>query len=446
VITRVSIDSSGDQGNDYSGLQTNALISSDGRYVVFNSYATNLVPGDTNNLTDVFVHDRMTGDTTRVNVSSTGEQANGYSSGAAISGDGRYVVFESFSSNLVPSDNNVAMDVFLHDRQTGETTLVSVDSYGNQGNGDSGGASISADGRYVAFDSEADNLVVGDTNNFSDVFVHDLQTGETTRLSVDSGGDQGNDWSGLPSVSGDGRFVAFMSWAKDLVPEDRNGSADVFVHARLTGETTRVSVDSAGHEGKGGDSRYPSISANGRFVAFDSFASGLTPDARVWTVNTFLHDRHTGETTDVSADAVQRQTSSAASVRPSISADGRYVAFESWNGGLVSDDTNNVPDVFVSGPELTLDAHPTVVAAGQILTLTEYKGVPNNPASLWAVNINGTPVSLLILSGSIGHDGDFVVSGVVPPGLSGDMVDFRAYALGQSDVVIRTNDVAVSFQ
>jgi Tol biopolymer transport system component len=181
---------------------------------------------------DVFVHDRQTGQTSRVSVASDGTQGDGDSRASSISADGRYVTFDSFASNLVPGDTNDAIDVFVHDRQTGQTSRISVASGGMEGNGDSGNALISANGRYVAFQSIANNLVHNDTNDLLDIFVHDRQTGQTSRVSVASAGTQGNGDSFWPSISANGRFVAFNSHANNLVPDDSNNSRDVFVHDR----------------------------------------------------------------------------------------------------------------------------------------------------------------------------------------------------------------------
>jgi len=182
--------------------------------------------------------------TTRVSVDSSAVEANGPSSLPAVSADGRYVAFYSVASNLVPGDTNATGDVFLHDRQTGQTTRVSVDSAGGQSNGNSGVPSLSADGRFVVFHSVATNLVPGDTNAVADVFVHDRQTGQTTRVSVDSSGAEGNATSYLavvgPLISSDGRYVAFQSLATNLVPGDTNGVQAGFVHDCLTGPTARA--------------------------------------------------------------------------------------------------------------------------------------------------------------------------------------------------------------
>ncbi|MGH2537870.1 MAG: carboxypeptidase regulatory-like domain-containing protein, partial [Candidatus Promineifilaceae bacterium] len=227
--SRVSIASDGALGNGDSWWSS---ISADGRYVAFHSLASNLVGGDTNGAWDVFVHNRDTVQTSRVSVASDGAQGNGYSYSPAISADGRYVAFVSLASNLVGGDTNDQPDVFVHDRDTGQTSRASVASDGAQANGASYYQSISADGRYVAFGSYASNLVGGDTNGIDDVYVHDRDTGQTSRASVASDGAQGNDGSGDPSISADGRYVAFVSWASNLVSGDTNGYADVFVRDR----------------------------------------------------------------------------------------------------------------------------------------------------------------------------------------------------------------------
>jgi len=227
----VSVDSIGTEGDNHSG---NPSISPDGRFVAFHSEATNLVTGDTNNCWDIFVHDRTTGSTTRVSVDSSGKQGNSWSQFPSISLDGRFVAFQSDATNLVTGDTNNCWDIFVHDRTTGKTTRASVDSNGKQGSHASGWASISPDGRFVALWSISPNLVRGDTNGTTDIFVHDRSTGRTTRVSVDSTGKESNDQSGSGGVtiSGDGQTVAFESGATNLVGGDTNGQRDVFVHGR----------------------------------------------------------------------------------------------------------------------------------------------------------------------------------------------------------------------
>ncbi|MEW6742644.1 MAG: hypothetical protein AB1486_07780 [Planctomycetota bacterium] len=219
--------------------------------------------------------------------------------------------------------------------------------------------------------------------------------------------------------------------------------SDVFLHDRLTGETTRVSVDSAGRQGDF-ESRDPSISTDGRYVTFTSGAK-LAP-AGTGGKDIFIHDRVTRKTT--CASVLYRGVSGMFgwNVYPSISGDGRYVVFNGMDPGLVPEDQNDEYDVFVRGPEVALEAEPTSIGPGQLLTLTEYRGVPGNLASLWVVSVNGSRTLMLVATGNLAGDGNFVVSGIVPPGLSGQSVTFRGYAVGHGGRQVRTNDVTVSFQ
>ena len=345
TTTRVSVNSAGNQGNNFSLFPS---ISADGRFVAFDSNASNLVPGDTNNTTDIFVRDLSTNTTTLVSVSSSGDRGNGYSSASltSISADGRFVVFESDATNLVPGDTNNERDIFVRDLLTNTTTLVSASSSGERGNNDSLSNSISANGRFVAFRSFATNLVPGDTNNTSDIFVRDLLTNTTTRVSVDSAGNQGNYTSeNFPSISADGRFVAFQSYATNIVPGDTNNQSDIFVRDLSTNTTTLVSVSSSGDRGNG-RSALPSISADGRFVTFESDATNLVPGDTNNRQDSFVRDLLTNTTTRVSVSSSGDQGNDL-SIPSSISPDGRFVAFASQASNLVPGDTNNAVDVFV---------------------------------------------------------------------------------------------------
>ena len=347
----VSMSSTGVKGN---GPSSEPSISADGRFVAFSSEADNLVPEDTNDTRDVFVRDRDTGTTERVSVDSFGNEAlgiraNGRSGQPSISADGRFVAFDSWASNLVPDDTNDWMDVFVHDRDTGTTERVSVDSFGNEGNSYSrlemGGNTISADGRFVVFDSYATNLVPGDVIG-NEIYVHDRDTGLTERACVDSQGNSPSYGSCLgPSISADGRFVSFYSNAPDLVP-NAGYDEDIFVHDRHTGVTEIVSVDSNGIQGNG-SSYYASLSADGRFVAFHSHASNLVPGDTYNTRDVFVHDRDTGSTERVSVDNRGYPGNAGSGPIPAISADGRFVAFGSDASNLVLGDTNGEGDVFV---------------------------------------------------------------------------------------------------
>jgi Tol biopolymer transport system component len=237
----------------------------------------------------VFVSARATGQTTEcasINaLGQVGDAINSYYE-PSLSGDGRFAVYASYASNLVPGDTNGAWDVFVRDRALGVTLRASVDSSGAQANGNSGafvfpqdGVDVASGGRYVAFLSDATNLVPADTNGRTDVFVHDMLTGETTLESLDSAGNQGNDHSSWPVLSANGRYIVFLSWASNLVPGYGNGTVDVFYRDRQAGTTKRVSVSTAGVEGNG-ECTHPAITKDGRAVGFTSHATNLLPTTR----------------------------------------------------------------------------------------------------------------------------------------------------------------------
>ena len=340
-ITRVSTDGSGAEGN---GAATQPSISADGRYVAFRSYATNLVSGDTNSMSDVFVKDLSDGSITRVSTDASGAEGNNYSYEPSISADGRYVAFRSFASNLVSGDGNGTSDIFVKDLADGSITRVSTDASGTEANAASGHPSISADGSYVAFWSDASNLVFGDTNSLPDVFVKDLTSGSVTRVSTDAIAGEADGGSVAASISADGRYVAFHSFATNLVPGDTNGSEDVFLKELSDGSITRVSTDAANLEGNGGSSQ-PSISADGRYVAFWSYASNLVPGDGNSVSDVFVKDLTDGAITRMSTDP-DGVEGNGASAGTSMSANGQYVAFYSDASNLHPDDSTTTTDVF----------------------------------------------------------------------------------------------------
>jgi Tol biopolymer transport system component len=373
---RVSITNAEAEGNGVSDFPS---LSGDGRYVAFSSVATNLVTGDTNGKIDVFVRDR-TGDTTeRVSVTSSEAQVNGDSGNPSISADGRYVAFESRATNLVTGDTNGESDVFVRDRLLGTTIRVSRSTGGTQGNKGSFAPSISADGRYVAFHSYASNLVAGDTNGMSDIFVRDLTTSTTTRVSLNDSEVQGNQGSLFPSISADGRYVAFQSNATNLRPGDTNGFIDIFVRDRTLGVTWRVSMSSGGLQADD-DCFSPSISGDGRFVAFDSYATNLVGDDTLGIGDVFVHELETGFTTRMSVNTAGFQ-GNYVSYAPQISANGRYVAFASLATNLIAADTNNTWDIFVRDRELNTTSRASIATAGT---------QANGPSSFCAISPDGT--------------------------------------------------------
>ena len=344
LTERISLSSSGEQGDSSSFFAT---ISADGRFVAFASNATNLVAGDTNNERDIFVRDREQNVTSRVNVSSAGEQALASGYWPSISADGRFVAFESSANNLVVDDTNNDVDVFVHDRDTGITERVSVSSTGIQASGQR--PSISADGRYIAFESSANNLVMNDANSRTDVFIHDRDSGLTELISVSSSGAQGRSHSNLPSISADGNYVAFESYDGNLVAGDTNNRTDVFIRDRKNGSTVRISVPTTG---PGED---PSISADGRFVVIKSNS------------NVYAYDSITKEIKQIdvlsSGEPVDGFTRS-----PSISADGRFVAFESPANNLVDNDSNAVGliDIFLTENPL-VDSNSDLISLEKLI-------------------------------------------------------------------------------
>jgi hypothetical protein len=358
--TKVSVGPGGLESNGYSDWPA---IDDGARIVAFYSHATNLVPGDTNGVVDIFVHDRSTNATRRVSVSSEGEQATGGSAWARVDAQGRVVAFGSAADNLVDNDANQAADVFLHDLRTGQTELVSVASSGERGDGSSQQPDLTPDGHLVAWASNSRNLVDGDTNGFSDIFVRDLEHGTTQRVSLTADGRQGNGNSYQPDLSADGRFVAFESSAGNLVPGDTNETRDVFVRDVLSGVTTRVSVSSTGAQGQG-DSYWPSISADGRYVAFETRARELVPnDVNYGYSDIVVHDRRTRRTERVSVDSRGAQANFE-SRAPSITPDGRFVAFDSWADNLVPGDTNQSLDVFIHDRTERLTTRVSIDDAG----------------------------------------------------------------------------------
>lgn len=356
----VSISTTGVPGNNQSYTPA---ISADARWFAFTSFAHTLVAGDTNGVSDVFLHDQVGGSTVRASVATGNVQGNGESTVPSISGDGRYVVFASVASNLVLNDTNGVGDVFLYDRQLGATSRIPP----FQGNATSApgtpGHAISADGRYVVFISAASNLVANDTNGAADAFVYDRTTGVTTRVSVGTGGVQANSQCLRVVIAGDGRYIAFETHASNLVAGDTNGMDDVFVYDRVGATTTRVSVATGGAQALMNCS-YPSISSDGRYVTFVSAASNLVAGDTNGRLDVFVRDRTTTTTTRASVGSDGAQGLADVGGYTSISGDGRFVVFDSASTNLVAGDTNGAADVFIRDRLTGLTSRASVTYAG----------------------------------------------------------------------------------
>jgi Tol biopolymer transport system component len=333
TIGLVSVGAGGGGGNAglFPGTEKGVGVSADGRYVVFSSSATDLVANDTNGQRDVFVRDTTTGRTTLVSVGAGGAQGDQDSRQGSISADGRFVAFTSDASNLLLGDTNNSPDVFLRDLLTGRTTLVSVGRHGQADNG-AHQPEISADGRQVAFTSGSTNLVAGDTNDTGDVFVRDLDAGRTERVSLTEDGLQSAYSSSDPTVSADGRFVAFTS-STAVAVRDRGTNTTRVVSRGVTVDPRSDSLEA----GK------PAISNDGRFVVFTvvGWLPGMDPVPNVW-----LRDLRTDRLELISADYMgQPAWAIGGSFRTDISADGRYVTFGT-TARLTRADQGELSDVF----------------------------------------------------------------------------------------------------
>lgn len=274
TVDRVSVSTAGAQAN---GASQNPMISADGRFVTYRSSATNLVSGDTNGQPDIFVRDRQTNTTTRVSVVTGGAQATGgVSDEPAISDDGRYVAFQSDATNLVTGDTNAKTDVFRHDRQTNTTIRISVSSSGAQSNNVSTDPALNGDGSRVVWESIATNLVAGDTNAKEDVFVRLVATNQTIRVSVSTAGTQTTSASNDASLSTSGTTVAFYSTATNLVSGDTNSRGDVFIRDLTANTTDRVSVSASGGQINDASSG-PWLSGDGSATAFASVGTNVVP-------------------------------------------------------------------------------------------------------------------------------------------------------------------------
>lgn len=423
VVERVSIATDGSEAANTRSLLERSVVSSSGRLVGFASDAPNLVPGDTNALSDVFIRDRRTNSTAMVSLGVSGSVAVGLnpdatwqttlSWGPAFARGNRLVAFSSFASNLVAGDTNGSSDIFIRDLRTGNTERVSLAEDGSEVNGNSYATAVSANGRFVAFESEGTNISSLDPQPDLDIYVHDRKTGETQLVSVRVEADvtvsplgaltgQGQLPSFCPSLSADGRYVSFHSARENLVPDDDNPGWDTFVRDLRKDLTERVSIPTGGGPsstvlesgsiisscaglprsdfGGGG------ISSDGRFVVFRSLDTNLIPHDLNRSADVFVHDRETGRTQRISVDRTGGEADDA-SDEGFITPDGRYVGFTTWSSNL---DPAEPPPTrlhwcqapqgrcqFSSAPDIYL--HDRLSGATQLVSLTT-DGTSSDPA------------------------------------------------------------------
>jgi Tol biopolymer transport system component len=344
--------------------------------VVFESIATNLAADTNGPVRDIFWHDRVTDVTQLVSVGETENQGSTHHQNPDVSDNGRYIVFDTLSA-LNAGDSNLAKDVYRRDRASGTTLLISRDTASGPANSNSYTPSITADGRYVAFASQANDLVANDTNALADVFRRDNLASSTIRLSVDTFFAQANNVSSNPSISEDGNKIAFQSLATNLISGDTNGRDDIFVRSIAVNcqlcisTTTRVSVATDGAQGNSA-SIDPSVSDDGRFVAFTTFATTLVAGDTNGEIDVLVRDRSTNRTSRVNTTASLAEALNGTSDAPAMSGDGRTVAFASYANNLVDPDANGSQDVFLRAqpvPTVT-NATPSSGAAGTSVAVT----------------------------------------------------------------------------
>jgi Tol biopolymer transport system component len=388
----VSVQSDGDPSN---GNSYQPSISGDGRWVAFCSFASNLVGGDDNGRPDTFLYDRQNDAIRRISDAPNTDDGNGNSCGqTSLSNDGQFVAFISDASNLVISDTNNVRDVFLYERGTDQVRRVNAPN-GQQPNGGSDWPSISSDGRYVAFESVATNLVGGDDNGQSDVFVWDRIDADVERASERQDGADNTTGSFRPAISGDSRFVVFQADDGLLVANDSNGKTDIFLHVRDGNAIERVSLESDGGQ-PNDNSTQASISDDGRYVSFTSAATDLD-DRSVNLTNIFVRDRSTGTifTVSYTTDDVPGNRNSDT---PQISGNGRYVAFASAATNLLPEDPNERADVYLWDREAAPPAEPSftvtpsVGRAGTVFTAQILGFVPGSSV---AISVNGANVGTM---------------------------------------------------
>ncbi len=402
-VEQVNLSSDEVAGN--SDVVGRVAISGDGRYVVFAQGGTPLVAGvPAAGFVHVYVRDLATGTTEIIDVSGAGVAGTGTALYPAISADGRYVAYESTAADLVAGDTNASTDVFVRDRTAGTTTRVSVATDGTEGDDDSEEPSISADGSRVAFSSYAETLVGDDYNVAQDIFVRDRTAGTTIRASIKSNGDEGDEEedSYESAISADGSTVAFVTY-EPFVSDDLNEEEDVYVHELETNKTRLVSRHKNGSSPSSGGFGPPDISADGRYVAFITFGNydgGVSPVA----LEIMVRDRTLGTTIRASTAAAAGTTSNGHSFAPTISADGRYVAFRSGGSNLVVGDTNGFDDLFVRDT-----VENTTTLASRALFLAQIPG----HTYTGAVSDDGNMVTFTTPAPMLAYLGDPVANGKI---------------------------------
>ena len=388
-------------------------ISSNGTIITYTSDATNLVAGDTNARSDVFVYDTTTDTTTLISRAANGTPANGDSTDAAISGDGTTITYSSDATNLVADDTNAQTDVFVHDTTTNTTTLISRTPQGTPANDWSGNPAISGDGTTITYSSAGTDLVADDTNNTDDVFVFDTTTDTTTLISRTPTGTPANDWSGSPAISADGTTVTYASNATDLVADDTNAQRDVFAYDTTTDTTTLISRTPTGTPANGISGTYSpaAISDDGTTITYESAATDLVAGDTNAITDVFAYDTTTDTTTLISRTPEETPATASGSYSPAISGDGTTVTYSSDASGLsdppighvfVYDITTDTTTLISRTPDGTpanyWSESPAISGDGTTITYSSYAtdlvaGDTNAASDVFAWSVNQAPIA-----------------------------------------------------
>jgi len=344
-------------------------ISADGRYIAYESSAADIVANDSNGTYDIYIYDAVTDITILASKSKLGTgTANSASKAPSLSSDGRYVTFYSSATDMASTDTDTKNDVFIYDRVTNVTALVSINtSLAGSGNGNSWNAKISKGANYVTFSSTSSDLVLNDTNNSTDVFLYDVTTSQITLVSKNTTGTgTGNGYSYSPMISSNGQFVTYSSQASDLVSADTNANQDIFLYDSQLDSNVLVSSNVTGIDSANGYSTCNTISSDGRYILFSSSATNITlisNNEGPETFDAFIYDRLSGTAVTVSTNGI-RTGGACFTTSTNISADGKKAIFDIDVPNLVAKDTNSFSDIFLwvnnSSPAVINDTVATI--------------------------------------------------------------------------------------
>lgn len=383
----------GDGANAYVGNGSHNAISENGDTIVFSSYANNLVPVDGNNTSDIFVYNKITKQIQLISNNEAGFAANGASTTPSVSADGRYIAYTTEATNLVTDSGPLCFgggkctNIILHDRYLHSNKHVNRNTLGLRIDASPYEApAVSADGRFVAFQSKS-SISLGDENDTYDILIRDTVANVTRLVSVDDTGHTGDFESSEFSVNGDGRFVAFRTASK-LLPGDADNTEDIFLRDIQMGTTSLVSVMQNGSSQPDKPAAQPSISKDGRYVAYAGWSDNIVPGDTNRSIDIFLRDVQAGTTKRVSVNS-KGQQANFDSLHPDISSDGQYIVFSSVANNLIRFDPNQSQDVFI---------HYRDFGVTRLVSRVSYAGAPAMGGESHQPAISGDGKSITFVS------------------------------------------------